>query len=192
MKKEEKLSVTKEKLLAATSALMLETKDPAEVTSRAVAEKAGVQLAMINYCFGSREAMLFEAFKAGREMYEKDPRIVAILQSDRTPKEKLREFYYLAVPYLVQEYTFTKAVTGHVLLHRNLEDGLGSYPLVAAHYAGRKPEWECKLIAYQLSSMMQLLIYRIEDVSRFLGMDFTKENDLRTLVDREIDLLLVD
>jgi len=192
MKKEEKLLATKSKLIEATSVLMHEAKDPAEVTSRAIAEKAGVQLAMINYCFGSREELLFEAFKLEKQHYEQDPRIIDLLSKDIPPKEKIRQFYYMAVEYLIHQYKFTKAITGHVLLHRDLTEGLGSYPLVKAHYQGRKEEWEIKLISYQLSSMMQLLIYRSEDVSGFLEIDLNQEKDLHELVDREIDLLLVD
>ena len=192
MKKEEKLLATKSKLLEAAAALMRKAQDPAEVTSRAIAEKAGVQLAMINYCFGSREALLFEVFRSGQETYQNDPRVIAVLSSDLSPKEKLRQFYYLAVEYLVNEYKFTKAITGHLLLHRDLSEGLGSYPLVAAHYQGRKEEWEIKLISYQLSSMTQLLIFRLEDMSAFLQKELKQEEELRALVDHEIDLLLVD
>ena len=192
MKKEEKLSVTKEKLLQAASALMEEAKDSSEVTSRALAERAGVQLAMINYCFGSREALLFEAFRAERSKYENDDMFKSFFNDKKPPKERIRNLYYGVVDYLVHQYKFTKAVTGHVLLHRDLTEGLGSYPLVAEHYKGKKEDWEIKFISYQLSSMMQLVMYRIEDMSAFLGKDLNQKEELRSLVDREIDLLLVD
>ena len=61
MKKEDKLNITKTKLINATYKLVHECEDPAEVTSRAIANEAGVKLAMINYCFGAREALLLEA-----------------------------------------------------------------------------------------------------------------------------------
>ena len=46
MKKEEKLDITKQKLTDATEKLMNECADPSKVTSRKIARKAGVQLAV--------------------------------------------------------------------------------------------------------------------------------------------------
>ena len=43
MQKDEKLNITKEKLLDATFALMEETDDPLNVTSRQIAERAGAK-----------------------------------------------------------------------------------------------------------------------------------------------------
>ena len=54
MQKEEKLNITKEKLIDAAFSLMEEMDDPFNVTSRQIAERAGTKASMINYCFGSR------------------------------------------------------------------------------------------------------------------------------------------
>ena len=60
MNKEEKLSITKSKLIESTTRLMEELDDPMMVTSREIAREAGVKAAMINYCFGSRENLLYQ------------------------------------------------------------------------------------------------------------------------------------
>lgn len=190
MKKEEKLAITKEKLLNAAAALMNECTDSSEVTSRAIAERAGVRLSMINYCFGSREALLFETFSRNEKDYKDDPKIKSIILSDISPKEKLRKLHYTAAEFLVKEYKFTKAVTRYVLLNRDLSKEPSSLPFIRAHYGGRKTEEECKIIAYELSSMMQLVICRLEDFSEFSGIDLRDKEQLHRFIDMRIEMLL--
>ena len=55
------LEKTRAALIEAAEKLMGQCEDPNEVTARAITKEAGVNLAMINYCFGSREELLFEA-----------------------------------------------------------------------------------------------------------------------------------
>lgn len=188
MKKDEKLQMTKDKLVASAHKLMNELDDPAEVTSRTIAADAGVKPAMINYCFGSREALLFEAARIDEEKYKKELGFYEKFSSDEAPKEILRKMHYAVADYLINEYKFTKALTGYILLNRNLSQGLTSLPLIRAHFGGRKEEWELKLISYQLSSMTQLIIYRLEDMSEFLEIDIRKE--IHKIIDTQIELLL--
>ena len=53
MNKDEKLQITKDRLIESTLTLMEDMDDPLSVTSRQIASKAGVKPGMINYCFGS-------------------------------------------------------------------------------------------------------------------------------------------
>ena len=62
MNKEEKLQITKDKLIDATYQLMMETEDPLTVTSRQIAARADVKPSMINYCFESRENLIYQVF----------------------------------------------------------------------------------------------------------------------------------
>ena len=192
MKKDEKLNITKEKLINAAAELMNECSDGSEVTSRAIAERAGVRLSMINYCFGSREALLFEAFSRSERVYRDDPGIKNIVLSELSPKEKLRRMHYVVAEFLVKEYKFTKAVMGYVLLHRDLSKEPSSLPYIRAHFGGRKSEEECRIIAYELSSMMQLVIYRLDDFREFSGFDLRDSKQLHRFIDMRIDMLLGD
>lgn len=190
MKKAEKLGITKEKLINAAAELINEYSDGSEVTSRAIAGRAGVRLSMINYCFGSRDALLFEAFSRNEADYNNDPRIKSAICSELSPKEKLRKLHYETAEFLMKEYRFTKAVTGYVLLHRDLTKEPSSLPFIRAHFGGRKTEEECRVIAYELSSMMQLVIYRLEDFAVFSGFDLRDREQLHRFIDMRIDLLL--
>ncbi len=74
MNKDEKLQITKDKLMEATLHLMENMEDPMKVTSREIAQKAQVQPAMINYCFGSREnksiSLLFRRMRSRRSFLQ--------------------------------------------------------------------------------------------------------------------------
>ena len=114
-----------------------------------------------------------------------------IMRSKKRPKEKIRQMHYVVADYLINSYKFTKAVTGYVLLNRDLTQGLNSLKLVEEHFKTnniKKEDWELKLISYQLSSMTQLIIYRLDDMSDFLGRDIKKY--IREVIDLQLDLML--
>ena len=161
MKKEEKLGITKEKLMNSAAALMNECADGSEVTSRAIAERAGVRLSMINYCFGSREALLFEVFNrlqaAGRE---KNPQFDSIIESNISPRQKLIMLHFEAMKMMLKYSKYVKAITKYVLLNRSIGASRGSLPFIQAHFGGRKTESECRLIAYEKSSIHELAMLR--------------------------------
>ena len=120
----------------------------------------------------------------------KEERISEIIESGLPPKDLLKKLYFTVAKCLVENPKFTKAVTGFVLFKRDLSKESFSYPYVYKHYAGKKTEAECKLIAYELSAMMQLLIFRSEDLCSCFGIDLSNPEELRHYIDLRMDLLL--
>ena len=190
MQKEEKLNITKEKLLDATFALMEELDDPLGVTSRQIAERAGTKPSMINYCFGSRENLIYQTFQKQYLGFLNDSEVADLIASDISPKELLKKLHFIVAKCLVDNPKFTKAITGHVLFSRDLSQESFSFMYVKKHYAGRRTDKECRLIAYELSAMMQLIIYRKNDIKNDFGIDLDNEDELRHYIDMRIDLLL--
>ena len=190
MQKDEKLNITKEKLLDATFALMEETDDPLNVTSRQIAERAGTKPSMINYCFGSRENLIYQTFQKQYLNFLKEKEVEKLLTSDIPPKELLKKLHFIVAKCRVENPKFTKAITPYVLFNRDLSQVSFSFAYVKKHYAGRKTDKECKLIAYEMSSMMQLIIYRKEDIKKDFGIDLDKDKELKKYIDMRIDLLL--
>lgn len=190
MQKDEKLNITKEKLLDATFALMEETDDPLNVTSRQIAERAGAKPSMINYCFDSRENLIYQTFQKQYLNFLEDKEIAKLIASDITPRELLKKLHFIVAKCLVENPKFTKAITPYVLFNRDLSQDSFSFAYVKKHYAGRKTDKECKLIAYEMSSMMQLIICRKEDIKKDFGIDLNKEKELKKYIDMRIDLLL--
>lgn len=190
MQKEVKTEITKEKLIAAASKLIDGCDDPFKVTSRQIAEESGMQAAMINYCFGSRENLIYSTFQKQYLSFLKESEVASLISSDLTPKDLLKKLHYIVAKCLVENPKFTKAITGFVLFNRDLGQESFSYPYVKKHYAGRKTDKECRLIAYEMSTMMQLIICRKEDIKKSFGIDLDDDRELKKYIDMRIDLLL--
>lgn len=195
MQKEAKTELTRQKLLDAVDSLITDSDDPIKVTSRQIAAVSGVQPAMINYCFGSRERLIYEVFVRKYEAALSDAKVQKIVESDKSPKDKLKALHFVIASFLVKNYSFTKAITSFVLFERDLSKEQFSYGLVKVHYAGKtgkdkKTDTECRMIAYELSTMLQLVLYRYEDIRDHLGLDLEDPKKLRKYIDMRIDLLL--
>lgn len=191
MRKEEKTQITREKLLAAAEKLMEQYDDPFKVTSRQIASEAGMQAAMINYCFDSRENLIYQVFQNKYENTLKDADVIGIVTDNNlTPKDKLKKLHFIVARFLVNDFKFTKAITSFVLFNRDLSKDAFSLKYVMEHYNGSKTKEECKLIAYELSTMMQLIIYRCEDIEKDMGINLHNEEVLRHYIDMRVDLLL--
>lgn len=190
MQKDVKLGITKDKLIDATFALMEEADDPLNVTSRQIAERAGTKPSMINYCFGSRENLIYQTFQKQYLDFLKEEPIAELIASDISPKELLKKLHFIVAKCLVENPKFTKAISPFVLFERDLSKESFSFPYVKKHYAGRKTDRECHLIAYELSSMMQLMICRKDDLKRDFGIDLDNDKELKKYIDMRVDLLL--
>ena len=190
MQKDIKLGITKDKLIDATFALMEEADDPLNVTSRQIAERAGTKPSMINYCFGSRENLIYQTFQKQYLDFLKEEPIAELIASDISPKELLKKLHFIVAKCLVENPKFTKAISPFVLFERDLSKESFSFPYVKKHYAGRKTDRECRLIAYELSSMMQLMICRKDDLKRDFGIDLDNAKELKKYIDMRVDLLL--
>ena len=195
MQKEAKTELTRQKLLDAVDSLITDSEDPIKVTSRQIAAVSGVQPAMINYCFGSRERLIYEVFLRKYEAALSDAKVQKIVESGLSPKDKLKKLHFVIASFLVKNYSFTKAITSFVLFERDLSKEQFSYGLVKAHYAGKtgkdkKTDTECRMIAYELSTMLQLVLYRYEDIRDHLGLDLEDPKKLRKYIDMRVDLLL--
>lgn len=188
-----KIDITKQKIKEATIHLMNACDNPSEVTSRAIAKEAGVQLAMINYCFGCREGLIFNIFQdLTKRCFESNKELNEILLSNIPPKEKLRHLHYVVADFLLNNYAYTKAVTGYVLLNRDLSQGLNSLPLIIEHFGNRKTLQECQIISYELSSVMQLAINRHEALYEFCKIDMNDKSQLHKFIDMQIEMFLTD
>ena len=190
MKKDQKTEITRRKLLDACDQLISSSEEPMKVTSRQIAAESGVQAAMINYCFGSRERLIYEVFLRKYENAMQDADILTIINSSKSPKDKLKDLHFIIASFLVNNYSFTKAITGFVLFDRDLSKESFSYGLVKEHFNGKKTDTDCRMIAYELSTMMQLVVFRYEDMREHMGLDLEDEDQLRKYIDMRVDLLL--
>lgn len=66
----------------------------------------------------------------------------------------------------------------------------GSLPFIQAHFGDRKTESECRLIAYEISSIHELAMLRQEEIKAACGIDLTDEKVLLQYVTDHINMFL--
>jgi len=185
------IEVTKKALLDAAEKLMTKCSDPAEVTSRAIAKESGANLAMINYCFGSRERLLYEVFqKLLADVQMKDTKFLEIMSSGLPPKRKLAELHYKMMKLMLENYNYSQAVTKYILLNRSEDFGMESLPFIEEHYKGKKSTEECRLVAFELASLHELAVLRFEEIKKSCGIDLTDDKTLKKYVFQNINRFL--
>ncbi len=182
---------TRQALIDAAEKLMSECEDPSEVTSRAITREAGVNLAMINYCFGSREELLFEVFgKIRAEALKYEPAFELIMNSGLSPKEKLAEIHFRSMKLMLENYNYCKAITKYVLINRKIQAKRTSLQFIQEHFGERKTESECRLIAFELSGIHELAVLRHAELKEVCGIDLRDDEVLKRYVSDNIDRFL--
>ena len=184
---------TKRALKTAACKLLLTCDEWTDVTARAITKEAGVNLAMINYCFGSKEALFFEVFKELQDNVLKcKPEIVEIIKSNRTPKDKLIEGTYQLVKLMLDYFSMSQAVVKFCVLNKKFDLNDPTITLLKEHFGDKKTDGECLLIAYEIESSVELLALRHKEIKEACGIDLTDEEVLRTMIARTINKCLAE
>lgn len=190
-KSKRNLDSTRNLLLQAAEKLMMNCNEASQVTSRAIAKESGVNLAMINYCFGSREGLLYEVFKKNlSDVQKNDAGFMKIMLSDISPKEKLAELHFKMMRLMISNFKISQAVTKFILFNRNEDFGMESLPFIAEHFKGKKSMDECKLIALELTSLHELAVLRHETLKSSCDIDLTEDNTLKQYICQNVDRFL--
>ena len=186
------LEGTRNSLLNAARELLTSGIDAEKVTSRTLAGRAGVNAAMINYCYGSREALLYEVYKTLlAEAQGADRTLVQNINNPGiTPKEKLFMIHYSLMKLMIANFTLSRTVTQYILLNRSDEAGMESLPFIIQHFRGSKTEKECALIAFELTSLHEIAVLQHSMLKDRLGTDLTDDAVLKKYVRNNIDRFL--
>ena len=177
----------KEVLISAAKDLLEQSEKPEDITSRAIAERAGVNAAMINYYFQSKDKLLTaavgEIISASAEKFHLPNR-------NLPPKQRLAEILWEICHSVLKYERLSKIFVPQMLLEGKIEAPFYLLPDIRAHFGGRKNETECRVIACQLVSFLQLAFYRSDAFYKYTGIDLTSEEECRKLFDMELNLLL--
>ena len=184
---------TEKALKEAAKKLLLSCKDWTEVTARAITSEAGVNLAMINYCFGSKEALFFEVFRDLEDEVKKcKPELAEILNSDMSPRDKIIEGYFHMMTLMLEYFSMAQAVVKFIVMNKRIDMDDGTTEMVREHFKGRKSDGECMLIAYEIASTHELLALRHQEIKETCGIDITDKTVLRKIITENVDKYLKD
>ena len=185
------LDKTRQALIDAAEKLITSCSDPAEVTSRAITQEAGVNIAMINYCFGSREQLLFEVLeRVSKKAQDTVPSLSMLKDAGVSPKHKLAEIHFQTMKMMLENFKLCSALTKYVLINRKIGDKRTSVAFIQQHFGDRKTEGECRMIAFELSILHELAVLHHQEIRDDCGIDLLNDDVLRRYVYENVDRFL--
>lgn len=180
---------TKDILIETTIELLKDCDDLSEVTSRKITEKAGVNLAMINYNFDSKDELINIAI--GKLLGDTASAYLSnTYDNSKEPKEMLKEFLYCICTMVFDYRKYTKETIPYMLLKGKFSTAKQLLPLIKECVKDTKSDSECRFISYELTSIMQLAFYRISDLQDYLQIDMESKQGIQNLIDFQVDLLV--
>lgn len=180
----------KNSLIQATVQLLTKNKNSRKITARQIANEAGVNLAMINYYFSSKDALVTLA--VSKILEDRADELKVIRNSKITPQQRLKEFLITMSDITIDYAELTKPTVPYVLLEGEIELPYYILPMVKECIGDKHSETECRIIAYQLISFSQLIFYRSTDFLKYTGVDINDKEQRDALFQTILMLLLND
>jgi AcrR family transcriptional regulator len=178
----------KDRLLLATVRLLGERADASGITARQIAREADVNLAMINYYFGSKDALLTAAVRL--VIADKAAALREIGGRSGPADRKLRDFLTTMSDITMEYAGLTRPTVPWILLEGDLDATHHLLPLVRECFGDRRSDTECRIIAYQLVSFSQLVFYRSASFLKYTGIDIEDKRQRDELFQTILDIYL--
>lgn len=175
-------------LFHTTVELLEKSEQPEKITSRQIAAHAGVNLAMINYYYGSKDELVSQAIS--KILDDASGIFHQPLNASDPPKDRLRQILRQICQIVLKYRRYTKIYVPHLLLEDEITLPMYIFPEIRGHFGGSRSETDCRIIAYQIVSFLQLAFYRSDAFMRYAGIDLTMEQACDDLIDLELELLL--
>ncbi|MFT8887614.1 MAG: TetR/AcrR family transcriptional regulator [Ethanoligenens sp.] len=179
---------TRNKLIATTKRLLTDGNPLEILTARQISNESGTNLAMINYCFKSKDELLKIAVD---EIIAEEFNQHSQMESpDKSAKEQLREMLLHVCNSMIKYRELTKLSIPYLMLNDEISLPLDILPFIKTHFETKKNETECRVIAFQMIYTMQLIFYRADDFRKYCGIDITNEQQLQGFLDAQLNLFL--
>jgi AcrR family transcriptional regulator len=173
----------KEQILDATVKLLLDSKDPESITVRDIASAAGVQLAMINYYFRSKDELLYEAVGALRNKMAGDWLSVKGKDKEMNPYMRFREMLIALCGMSVKYSRYMRLTVEYELTKAEIVSTQHTLPLIREICGDKRSETSIRITAYEIISTLQLIFFRAKDISAYLGFDVLEYDRMVEIID---------
>jgi len=180
---------TRKRILDATKNLLLTLENPGTITARQIAAKAEVNLAMINYCFQSKEKLLKAATD---EIITNEFSKMATEMTEPSAKERLKTLLFNISEITLQFEKITRLSVPYLVFEAPIELPVLILPYVKEHFGEKADESRCRMISFELVTVLQIVLYRKNEFSMFAGIPLKTSKDFRSFIDRQAELLLGD
>lgn len=179
----------KNRLVQATIELLREFSNPAGVTVRQIATRADAGMGLINYYFGSRDALINEAI--GVLISEKvAPYLNDTLSGAETPLERLIGLVFASAEVAAQYPHYAETALAYTLMHEKMDVPAMILPLLRGIVGDDRPELELRWMAYSLIVTTQAMFIHRQELQVFVGMNFNDPNDRRKAIETIIHLII--
>ena len=179
---------TKKLLLNTTIEMLHATGAPEEITARQIAEKAKVNLALINYYYSSKDALVNQAID--HILQAAAAGWIDNIDETLPPKERIKQMLVNLSDMVLKYSSFTKLSIRYELQENEITLPYYILPFIKAYYGNKKSEFELKLIAFQLIVTMQLIFLKSGEFFRFSGANVSDKKTRDEIITTQIDLLL--
>lgn len=175
---------TKRKLIDITKKMLLDGIQVEKMTARLISSEAETNLAMINYCFKSKDELLKVA--VDEIIKEEFNKISDLDDSKLTGKMKLKKIIKNIGMVMVKYRNLTKGSIPYLMLNEEFKLPLDILPFVHDYFGENKSDKECRFIAFQIVYMLQLILYRLEDFYKYSGIDISNSKELDELIELQL------
>lgn len=177
----------KEKILDIAEQLLMENKDLSEVTNREIASLAGVNSALINYYYQSKENLMRLAADRcmshiGASLFDQNSSAVP---SDRI-KTMLKRFY----KFCYQNPALAKIKVSSELKQGSVYTSQMLLPLFREHFGEMKSDMALKLLTFQLLFPLQIFFLNKEQFASYFGCDLSDYKMLDAIIDQLVDNII--
>lgn len=175
----------KERIMNTVVGLMMEQKDVSKITNRDIAKMAGVNSALINYYYQSKENLLNQA--VGFCMSQMAGKLLEDETKKEEPLKRLKNML-TSISVFAVEHRFLSEISISAELKNGNENTVGTIlPLLKEIYGNEKNELELTLMALQIIIPLQVILLNPKEYKKCLGEDVTDINKSFHLLDIFID-----
>ncbi|WP_400239212.1 TetR/AcrR family transcriptional regulator [Methanomethylophilus alvi] len=179
---------TKERLLQSAERLMRGCESMDDVTSRAIAADSGVNQALINYHFGSKEGLMKAAMD--RILEETASDLLSVRTGTGDPRGALQSFLVQMADITVRYEKYIRPFLPGMMAEGSLDTPLCIVPLFKEYFGDSRTEGECRLMACEVVTFLQMMFCRADEMLRFAGVDIRSKKDRDGIIDAQMDLFL--
>jgi AcrR family transcriptional regulator len=172
---------TKDQILNTTVKLLSSSKDPESITVRDIAEAAGVQLAMVNYYFRSKDELLYQAVNTLKRKMLGD--WLSVKDKEKNAYMRFREMLISLCGMSVKYSKYMKLTVEYELTKAEIVSTQKTLPLIREICGNKRSETSMRITAYEIISTLQLIFFRADDISNYLGFDVLEHDRMVEIID---------
>jgi len=173
----------KEQILDATVKLLKDSKDPESITVRDIAAAAGVQLAMINYYFRSKDELIYQAVGILRNKTAGDWLSVKGKDKKMSAYTRFREMLIALCGMSIKYSRYMRLTVEYELTKAEIVSPQKTLPLIREICGDMRSETSIRITAYEIISTLQLIFFRAKDISAYLGFDVLEYDRMVEVID---------